>query len=468
MHYAAAVAQFVATVIMSILRVVICRHYTRRPVLDYDPTQPLNTFGIVELSEGHEFSEIAKRLSRCKSWIVFTGFNMDIHGFSEEVDASSLARNALLSRLMLKATFEDFWFFDSSTSLAFSQLVEDLVDTINKVMALAFITKSDAPADTGAVIGFSDLNEVIRKTPRWTIDVATVGDKSSFAKLNIRMIITTDSHLVEKADIEAVLGMWLAQMYQDGLSRDWNPRKGNNLWLLPGANDEEYEIWQIMLDFLVPGKPKLISVGDVGEACEQNHVDIYRVFSTSPPTEASDRAMRRAVSTETDIFGMCGQYLAMCFVSQNVALLKKRCKPPFLDNTATDGPRLGVLIHDPLFDEISDCFWRTSIFPTSEDAKLFAFCIMCQTGDFPDPLLLLPEILKQVTTLEKDEATKVCSCIRKLLEWKTKILLGKHLCVEAAEACLGIIGTFNEEFGCENAETQKLKDLVRDLMSDAV
>jgi len=108
MHYAAAVAQFVATVIMSILRVVIRRHYTRRPVLDYDPTQPLNTFGIVELSESHEFSEIAKRLSRCKSWIVFTGFNMDIHGFSEEVDASSLARNTLLSRLILKATFEDF------------------------------------------------------------------------------------------------------------------------------------------------------------------------------------------------------------------------------------------------------------------------------------------------------------------------------------------------------------------------
>lgn len=83
MHYAAAVAQFIATVIMSILRVVIRRHYTRRPVVDYDPTQPLNTFGIVDLSDGYEFSEIAKRLSRCKEWIVYSGFNVDIRTFSE-------------------------------------------------------------------------------------------------------------------------------------------------------------------------------------------------------------------------------------------------------------------------------------------------------------------------------------------------------------------------------------------------
>lgn len=70
MHYTAALAQFAATVIMSILRVVIRRHYTRPEVVDYDPTEPLNTFGIVDLSDGHEFSEIAKRLSRCKEWVV--------------------------------------------------------------------------------------------------------------------------------------------------------------------------------------------------------------------------------------------------------------------------------------------------------------------------------------------------------------------------------------------------------------
>jgi len=95
MHYTAAVAQFVATVIMSILQVVIRRLYTRPPAVDYEPTQPLNTFGIVELSDGDEFSEIAKRLSRCKEWIVYTGFNVDIRSFLEGLDAKSMARKAL-------------------------------------------------------------------------------------------------------------------------------------------------------------------------------------------------------------------------------------------------------------------------------------------------------------------------------------------------------------------------------------
>jgi hypothetical protein len=36
--------------------------------------------------------------------------------------------------------------------------------------------------------------------------------------------------------------------------------------------------------------------------------------------------------------------------------------------------------------------------------------------------------------------------------------------VEAAEMCLGVIGAFSEEFGCQNAETQKLKSLVKKIM----
>jgi hypothetical protein len=68
MHYQAAVAQFVATMIMTILWVVICRHLSPQPVLNYNLRRDgnLNTFSIIKLKEGHELNELAKRLTGCK------------------------------------------------------------------------------------------------------------------------------------------------------------------------------------------------------------------------------------------------------------------------------------------------------------------------------------------------------------------------------------------------------------------
>src|SRR5438034_7402829 len=83
-HFSAAVAQLVATIILTILRVVIHRSYTRPPVVkrlnrssanhfcrgDLDPTRPVNTFGVVELADGEELNEISKQVSGCKEWAV--------------------------------------------------------------------------------------------------------------------------------------------------------------------------------------------------------------------------------------------------------------------------------------------------------------------------------------------------------------------------------------------------------------
>jgi hypothetical protein len=135
---------------MSILRVVIRTHYTRPPVMDYDPTQPLNTFGIVGLSDGHEFSEIAKRPSRCKEWIVCTGFNVDIRAFSEELDAKSMARKALQNRLRLKAMFGDFWSSDSDTSMRFNKLVKSIGESIDNIIANALDLQPDTSKDLEA------------------------------------------------------------------------------------------------------------------------------------------------------------------------------------------------------------------------------------------------------------------------------------------------------------------------------
>jgi hypothetical protein len=169
------------------------------------------------------------------------------------------------------------------------------------------------------------------------------------------------------------------------------------------------------------------------------------------------------MTSETNMFEMCGQYLMMSFFSQNAAIIKKRRAAPSLKEPIDDLGHL-VLIQDPLFENIKACLSHTSIFPMNTDTSSFVFCVLYQTGDFPDPLLLLPEILKRVTMLERDEATKMWSRIRKLLKWKAINLLSKGLRVEIAETCLSVIGASNEVFGFQTAETQKLRELVQEMM----
>ena len=199
------------------------------------------------------------------------------------------------------------------------------------------------------------------------------------------------------------------------------------------------------------------------EVCEQYHTGIRRVFDTAPSSATSVRSVRRAMTSETDMFEMCGQYMIMSFFSQNAALIKNRSACLSLKNPINDLGHL-VLIQDPLFEDIKDCLSQTSIFPTNSDSSSFAFCVLCQKGDFSDPLLLLPEILNCVTTLGGVNATKICSHIRKPLKWKADSLLNQDLRVEAAETCPGVIGAFNEVFGFQNAETQKLRKHVREII----
>jgi len=78
------------------------------------------------------------------------------------------------------------------------------------------------------------------------------------------------------------------------------------------------------------------------------------------------------MTSETDMFEMCGQYMIMSFFSQNAALIKNRSACLSLKNPINDLGHL-VLIQDPLFEDMKDCLSQTSIFPTNSDSSSFAF-----------------------------------------------------------------------------------------------
>src|SRR5579862_1458091 len=225
MHYQAAVAQFVATIIMIILRATIRRYYTRQPVLDYDPGEPLRAFGIVELDEGHELNEIAKRLTKCKEWVVCSGRLWDHDDSTGEHGPKSTARKALQNRQRLRELCGGFKSLQTSA--------DSVGGAIDAIMNYIWATREEAQENDSQF--------------HWSIEVGTIGRTRSLTKLDIPLSRSGGERRVDRAVIEAILGMWLSQLRDYGLSDS-----GDNLWLLSFADDKSCEASQLVLDFLNP------------------------------------------------------------------------------------------------------------------------------------------------------------------------------------------------------------------------
>ncbi|KAI9760363.1 MAG: hypothetical protein M1840_002556 [Geoglossum simile] len=433
MHYQAAVAQFVATIIMIILRAMIRRYYTRRPVLDYDPGEPLGAFGIVELAEGHELNEIAKRLTKCKEWVVCSGRLWGHDNTTEEPSSKSTARKALQNRQRLRELCGGFKSLQTSA--------DSVGDAMDAIMNCIWATRVQAQENDSQL--------------HWSIEVATTGKTRSLTTLDIPLSRSGGQWRVDRAVIEAILGMWLSQL------RDYNlADSGDNLWLLSFADDKSCEISQLLLDFLNPGGARLELVTDVVETCEQRRIDRRRVLHYSTPGVPLDRRAKRALLSQSDLDSMCAQYLIMVFLCQVTAHVHESTSAPSLEAD----PKSHIMrIQDPLFESIRSSIESTG-FVAREDSYVMTFYALNQAGKLPDPLSLLPEIVSTAALQEKGEASKTCSRIRQLFEWKAGLLANEGPPVKVAELGLRVIGAFCGAFGYDSSETVKARELAQEIV----
>jgi ankyrin repeat protein len=431
MHYQAAVAQFVATMIMTILRVVIRRHSSPRPVLNYNPCGDgnLNTFGIIELKEGHELNELAKRLTGCKEWTLCNGYIWNYSDFQEDFGSESVARKVLQNRLRLKELCGNF---ESVQTLA-----DSVGDTIEAIMNYIWTTRLSCLEDDEQL--------------HWTIEVATTGDVSSISKLDILLFRLGDKWQVERASIEAILGMWISHLYNHG-----QPDSENNLWLLSYDSDESCEFSQALLDLMNPNSVRLEPVSDIAEICRERQIDHRRVLCCGM-TGTSQKTNHRAMIGRSGLSSMCAQYLIMGFLSQMAVYLQKPATPLYLE----EDPKSHVtLVRDPIFDTIRSLI-RQSGLATEEDSFIITFGALVQTGKLLDPLSLLPQLVNAAVLQKEDEASRTCSRICQLFKWNAVNLASKGLLVDASELGLSLIGTFTESFGYQHEETQKVRKAVQ-------
>lgn len=434
MHYQAAIAQFVATMIMMILRVVIRRHSTRRPVLDYNPCRdgPLNTFGILELDEGHELNELAQRVTGCKEWTVCSGYRWNHIDFQEESESNSMARKALENRLKLKELCGNFQ--------SLQTLADSVGDTIDAIMDYIWSTRLQSPEDDEQLY--------------WSVEVATVGDVYAIAKLDIPLFKSGDKWRVDRATIEAILGMWISQLHQHGL-----PDSGNNLWLLSFDDEQNCEFFQALLDLINSTSVRLEPVLDLAETCRRRHIDYRRVLY-SGVTRNSQTTRTRALVGQSDLNSMCAQYLIMAFLSQVAIYIQKPASPLSLEVE----PKSHIIhIQDPIFDTVRSLI-RQSGLATEQDSPIITFCALAQTGKLLNPLSLLPQLVSEAVLQKEDESRQTSSRICQLFRWNAMTLASKGLLVEAVELGLSVIGGFTEGFGYQNEETQKVRQLVQEVI----
>lgn len=434
MQYQAAVAQFVATMITMILRVVIRRHSTPRPVIGYNPRRDgsLNTFGIVELNEGHELNELAKRLTGCKEWTVCTGSLWNHTDFQEESGSYSIARKVLQNRLRLKEL--------CGTFQSLHTLADSLGDTLDATMNYIWTTRLQSPRD--------------HEQLHWSIEVATTGDVYSLTKLDIPLYKSGEKWRVDRASIEAILGMWISQLHDHGL-----PDSGNNLWLLSFDDDKNCEYSQVLLDFLNPTNTMLELILDVVETCRQRHID-YRRILCSAMSSGSQNTNKRAMIGQSDLHSMCAQYMIMAFLSQMGIYIQKPTSPLTLEVE----PRSHIIrVQDPIFDTFRSLIQQSGL-ATEIDSSIITFCALAQIGKLLDPLLILPQLVSAAMLQKEDEARKTCSRICQLFSWNATTLASRGLFVEADELGLNVIGAFAESFGYQNGETQKVRQLVQEVI----
>jgi len=271
MHFSASIAQLVATLIMTLLRVIIRRHISQEPEIrnptsesaqtaPADPQGPGPTlasglmaqgkklfekkvkkhqvsqrYAVQDLTDGHELDIIAMQLHKCKSWqvVAFRGPEQDT-GLSQHIPAGvlaeKLAENVLQTRIRLTELLQSSW----------RTRISEQAKVLSGAMAAVMNSLWNSDGVSGSMpklraesAGFTKLS--------WEIPVETqstdcTSSSSESIKLSLRRKQLAGDRGPWEADVarvEAVLQLWMLQ-----LGKKYTGGDANVVWLL--CPDDDY------------------------------------------------------------------------------------------------------------------------------------------------------------------------------------------------------------------------------------
>ena len=267
MHFSASIAQLVATIIMTVLRVMIRRHISQEPekrthargnanAVQSVPPDPQGTNGfeltprsgptlqgekhqdsqryaVQELSDGHELDIIAMQLQKCELWrvVAFRGLEQDT-GLSQHIPAAAgtLAENVLETRIRLTRLLQSPW--GSKIGEEAKVLSETMAGVMNSLWNSDGVSGSmpKLRAESVRIVKLS-----------WEIPIETQStDGTIYSSESISLSLWREqleegrwgSWEADVARVEAILQLWMLRLSK------YTKSDANVLWLL--CPDDDY------------------------------------------------------------------------------------------------------------------------------------------------------------------------------------------------------------------------------------
>ncbi|KAF8426996.1 hypothetical protein EV426DRAFT_686533 [Tirmania nivea] len=370
MHYSASIVQLVATVIMTVLRVVIRRHisqppkklsasFNETPAPQTDTRSPGDVdeqqaqfqmschkdYAVQELTSGHELDVIALQLQRCRRWQILSyvespppqqPLQQPLHVAQRNavVDKPSetLAQKVFGTRIRLSELVQSPWYTDHEIRDHAQKLSDTITDLTNFVWKLG-----DTPGDLLELEDeFSTKREI-----SWNLLVEAQGASSEGpCQADLPLFVQRNQiegqkwkpWEVDGSRVDALLHLWIQQLRTD------NVDDGNMLWLLCPQGDDRASM---IADWWIGRESCIVKGQELDEICReysivrscgaaQGRLDKSRIVgcvgfhkdprnkTSSMIPEAASGPVARAIIQNTTLINFTTQYILYTFLCKLV------------------------------------------------------------------------------------------------------------------------------------------------------
>ena len=460
MHYSASIAQLVATIIMTVLRVAIRRHISQEPQkhthttenevqtppsdiqrpneFELTPTsgpkqqtqeQGPARYAVQELTDGHELDIIAMQLQACKLWrvVAFSGLGQDTgSGPPQDTSVGKLAENVLKTRIRLTKLLQSPW--DTKISEQAKVLSETMAGIMNSLWYSEGASGSMPTLMADASMG----------SLSWEIPIevrANSGTSKSLESISIslrRKKLADDKWKpweTDMAQVEAVLQLWILRL------STYTKGDGNVLWLL--CPDDDYKAAMIA-DWWIGREAGSVSDKTLEDICKEYSISTFAEYhegssstdadinnciigcigasfklDTSVPIlstprlaspDIKGRKVTRAIVQHMELGSFATQYILYTFLTRLVQSIDVTAPTVVRDEQAT-----GPLLRNDTITELALMVQEGGLCNVPEASRM-VLCAFAAQGKLPvpyrqsaDPFLLLYQKALEVGYKHKAE-----------------------------------------------------------------
>ncbi|KAF8428086.1 hypothetical protein EV426DRAFT_571430 [Tirmania nivea] len=400
MHYSASIAQLIATIIMTAIRVAIRRHISQEPqrytyateneVQPVPPDSQLSEeieltsisgpqhqsqhpvrYTVQELKDGHELDIIAKQLQNCKLWQIVSFWEPDQDTrLSTNTSTGKLAESVFETRIRLTELLHSPWhteFVDKAKILS-----ETMADVMNFLWSSEGILGS-MPKLTADSVSKEELC--------WKIPIDVRGDGCHRIE-SISMSLTRKQLADEKwkpweayvTRVEAVLQLWMLQLSK------YTKGEGNVLWVL--CPDDDYKATMIADWWIGRDVGSEYSISTIAEPHEGSPKYIIGCIGSNLYTSvpAYTQNVTRAFVQHMELGNFAAQYIFYTFLAHLVQSIDEVTTPTVVRDEEAAGP---LLRNDTIMDVALKVEER-GLFTVAEAYRM-VLCAFAQNGKLPVP-----------------------------------------------------------------------------------